>query len=116
MTHKRKTPSLRRFGPHVYTRAPEIFPLKSDATRYAKRYRKRAKTHRARVVKAATPGWLVFKNPPTRKQVLTGIRVAGYRGDQRGAIRLYVENRVSHKAYQDAWKRGVAQRRPTTRR
>lgn len=116
MTHKRETVGLRRFGSHVYTRTPKPFRLKADATRYANRYRKRAKTHRARVVKAATHGWLVFKNPPTRKQVLTGIRVAGYRNDDLGAIRLYVENRVSYKAYQDAWRKGVAQRKGTTRR
>lgn len=45
-----------------------------------------------------------------RKQALTTIMVAGYRNDNAGAIRAYIENRVSYAAYQKAWQAGQRKR------
>ena len=42
-----------------------------------------------------------------REIVLEQIKVAGYKNDQRTAIRLYAENRVSYSAYMQAWRKGV---------
>jgi len=46
-----------------------------------------------------------------REKVLKLIEVAAYEGDQHTAIRLYVENRVSAKAFHEAMNKGIAQRR-----
>lgn len=42
-----------------------------------------------------------------REIVLEQIKVAGYKNDQKTAIRLYVENRVSYSAYMQAWRKGI---------
>lgn len=42
-----------------------------------------------------------------REDALAHIRIAGYHGDTRAAMRIYVENRISHKAYTDAYARGA---------
>ena len=42
-----------------------------------------------------------------RQIVLAHIKACGYENDQRTAIRLYTENRVSYSAYMQAWRKGV---------
>lgn len=46
-----------------------------------------------------------------RQQVLELIRVAAHDGDEQKAMRLYIENRISFVAYQEARKKGYAQRK-----
>ena len=46
-----------------------------------------------------------------RQQILELIRVAAYEGDEHKAMRLYVENRISFTAYQEARKKGYSQRK-----
>jgi hypothetical protein len=41
-----------------------------------------------------------------RSLVLDAIKMAGYHEDHRTAMRLYVEQPVSWKAYRDAWEKG----------
>lgn len=43
----------------------------------------------------------------TRKDALAHIKVAGYHNDQRTAMRIYTENRVSFESYREAFARGV---------
>ena len=43
-----------------------------------------------------------------REFILEQIKVCGYKNDQRTAIRLYVENRISYSSYLQAWRRGSA--------
>lgn len=45
-----------------------------------------------------------------RKDVLEWIRIYGYHFDERSALRLYTENRVSYKAYRQAYDAGVRAR------
>lgn len=45
-----------------------------------------------------------------RKEVLTAIRAAGYRGDIERAMRLYVRNWVSFRVYRQEFEAGVAMR------
>lgn len=47
----------------------------------------------------------------TRNAVLTHIRVAGYHGDDREAVRIYSENRISLAAYSTAILQGKSMRR-----
>jgi len=49
-----------------------------------------------------------------RQQVLDAIRVAAYQGDMAEATRLYVENRISWKAFQKAVQIGRQQRETNT--
>ena len=42
-----------------------------------------------------------------RDDALAWIRIAGYHNDQKSFVRLYVENRVSRKAADEAWAKGV---------
>jgi len=42
----------------------------------------------------------------TRKDALAHIKVAGYHGDLKSAMRIYTENRVSHAAYSEAYAMG----------
>jgi hypothetical protein len=46
-----------------------------------------------------------------RQQILELIRIAVREGDHRQAMRLYVENRISHKAFREA----IAKARPGLR-
>jgi len=41
-----------------------------------------------------------------RKDALVAIRTAGYHADQRTAMRLYVENRISRAAFEAEFRRG----------
>lgn len=41
-----------------------------------------------------------------RKDALEHIKVAGYHGDSRGALRIYTEARISHSAYTAAYAAG----------
>lgn len=41
-----------------------------------------------------------------RADAVALIKVAGYHGDGKTAMRIYIENRVSHKAYSEAFARG----------
>ena len=43
-----------------------------------------------------------------REIILERIKVCGYKNDQRTAIRLYVENRISYSAYIQAYRKGWA--------
>lgn len=43
-----------------------------------------------------------------RKDALVLLRIAGYHGNQKSFIRLYVENRVSRPAANAEWSRGAA--------
>lgn len=45
-----------------------------------------------------------------RKEVLTAIRAAGYRGDIERAMLLYVRNWVSFRVYRQEFETGVAMR------
>lgn len=45
-----------------------------------------------------------------REQILEHIRIAAYEGDERKALRLYVENRISYPAYAKARETGIIQR------
>ena len=45
-----------------------------------------------------------------RERLLEAIRIAAYEQDDRTAVRIYVENRISRKAYQEAYDKGKAQR------
>jgi hypothetical protein len=42
-----------------------------------------------------------------RKRALECITAAAAQNDSQTALRLYVENRISYAAYQEAWRRGV---------
>lgn len=42
-----------------------------------------------------------------RQLILEHIKIAAYEGDERKAIRLYVENRISYKAFQEARQKGL---------
>ena len=46
----------------------------------------------------------------TRKQALTAIMVAGYKGDKAAATSIYINNRLSMAAYQKAWQAGMKRR------
>jgi len=46
-----------------------------------------------------------------RQITLAAIRVAGYHDDLRTATRLYTENRISRKAYEEAFSQGVRQKK-----
>lgn len=41
-----------------------------------------------------------------RKLALQHIKVAGYHGDVKGGMRIYIENRISREAYNNAWLAG----------
>jgi hypothetical protein len=43
-----------------------------------------------------------------RKNLLERIKVAGYHGHYREGTRLYCENRISRKVYEEAWQLGRA--------
>ena len=43
-----------------------------------------------------------------REIVLEQIKICGYKNDQRTAIRLYVENRISYSSYIQAYRKGYA--------
>ena len=45
-----------------------------------------------------------------RADALAHIRIAGYHDDQRARVRLFVENRVSKAAADEAWRSGIAAR------
>lgn len=45
-----------------------------------------------------------------RKLILAGIRVAVYHGDQKTAVRLYTENRISRAAFNSQWALGAKQK------
>ncbi len=45
-----------------------------------------------------------------RADVLAQIVAAGYEGDNRKALRLFVEHRISYQAYVQAWRMGADQR------
>ncbi|WP_257303405.1 hypothetical protein [Geothrix campi] len=47
----------------------------------------------------------------SRKTALGLLAVAGYHGDHRAWVRVYVENRISRKAADEAWAKGENQRR-----
>ena len=44
-----------------------------------------------------------------REIILEHIRIAGYEGDVKRAIGLYVENRISYEAYRKAYRTGERQ-------
>lgn len=50
-------------------------------------------------------------NLKKRDQILKHIEVAAYEGDQKRAIRLYVENRISCQAFRDAVAKGQERRK-----
>ncbi|AIG04669.1 hypothetical protein HZ99_21700 [Pseudomonas fluorescens] len=43
----------------------------------------------------------------TRKDAIALIKLAGYHGDTKTALRIYTENRVSYTAYSEAYARGA---------
>lgn len=45
-----------------------------------------------------------------RADALTHIRIAGFHGDKKAFTRLYVENRVSYPAAQEAYRQGIRQK------
>lgn len=51
-----------------------------------------------------------------RQMVLERIRLAAYQGDMQTAQRLYIENRISRNAYEEAVAIGIAQRELSERR
>lgn len=65
-TRKRKTQrvkKVKRFDSNPYKCVGRIFQTKRQAAGVAKKYRKRAKKNRARVVRAPGGGYLVYRNP-----------------------------------------------------
>lgn len=47
----------------------------------------------------------------TRRDALIAVKVAGYHDDARTGTRLYVENRMSRSAFNEAWTNGARARR-----
>lgn len=45
-----------------------------------------------------------------RADALAWIRIAGYHSDSTAAMRIYVESRISRRAFDDAWAAGEKQR------